>query len=115
MNNNLKNTFFIVNEYDRPYERLIAWKDKTTNLFYYIHPELLKTYSYPTHGLQADFATPLENFGIELYVMKMYGNILCGELSNASIATYLKSKKTRFWQGNTTFNIHLPSFIKLEL
>lgn len=66
---------------------------------YYIHPELKHIKHY--HGMPADLATPLEDFGIKV---EFIGNCLEGSKTEKSKAKY-SDGKPREWQGQTKFSI----------
>jgi hypothetical protein len=89
--------YYIVNEIDRPCERLIAQMqvDGTLN---YVNPEMRGKKQYL--GMSADDATPVEDFGITLTLHK---NGLRGSHDpEKSEATY-KDGKERRWQGSREF------------
>lgn len=95
------NQLFIVNQADRPCERLIA-EEREGSLFY-IHPEMQKEWSDKPMSLQE--ATPLEHFGILTSVVdgKLYGQFLC-----PATATYPDDGPRR-WQGSLKFSFRVSA------
>lgn len=92
-----KNRFFIVNDFDRPSEELIA--ERRGEFFYYVHPEHTK------YGkMKSPMATPVEDFGVEIEVSE--DGHLSGKLLHRSVATYPDGHPRR-WQGRDTFNFQM--------
>jgi hypothetical protein len=91
--------FRIVNTVDRPEPRLIA-ELRDDGLLYYLHRRI-RRYT----GLLPQESTPVEDFGIALTII---GNTLYGTRTGVSKATYLDGRP-RQWQGDTEFNITLPT------
>ena len=89
---------YIVNRFDRPYEKLIAELRK--GRLYYIHPSIRNDDSYKSGFVLDDDATPLEDFGVET---KTTGTILHGEVTSPSVASY-HDGETRKWQGSSKFS-----------
>jgi hypothetical protein len=86
--------FYIVNEFDRPSEKLIAEK-REDGKFYYIHPDLK---SWP--GMSPTDPTPLSAFGV---VFTITNGEICGDACRETSATY-KDGRPRKWQGSPDFS-----------
>ena len=97
--------FYIVNEYDRPCERLLA-VNKGDQL-YYIHPAFEKAHEGYRRGMSNSCATPIEDFGVEL---KVENGKIHGEKRRESKASYPRGG-TRQWQGSLSFSFDLPSWV----
>ena len=93
--------FFIVNQVDRPCERLIA--ERRGDKLFYVHPELAGKKEY--HGMSMNDAVDVQDFGFELVVE---GNELRGTQVYDSRAIYPDGKGRR-WQGSQQFSIPLPN------
>lgn len=91
------NNFYIVNEFDRPCEKLIAemWAD---GKLHYVHPELRKG-GRDYGGMSPDWATSLAEFGVEV---KIENGFFKGEVVRDSSALY-EDGGVRRWQGSTSF------------
>lgn len=90
--------YFIVNDIDRPYERLIAEMQDNGTLCY-VHPEMRKYKEYK--NMSADRATQLEDFGIT--AVETENEIFFVKTMN-SLAKY-SSGEPREWQGSENFSI----------
>lgn len=95
------NQYFIVNTFDKPFERLIA-ELRQDGMLYYVHPSMLP--EWEGIGLSAAESTPLEAFGLEVEVSE---GKLTGRLSVPSTATYEDSRPRR-WKGSSEFSFKLP-------
>jgi hypothetical protein len=97
--------YYIVNEFDRPYERLVA--GECNGKLYYLSRALepgLKEYD----GMELDRATPMEDFGFDT---SENDNSAIFDLVRMSKAEY-KSARTgekaiRPWQGMQNFSLPL--------
>jgi len=92
--------FFIVNQYDRPCERLIA--QLRDGKLHYIGHGLADDKIY--RGMSADSAVPVEDFGIRISVEN---GTLHGIQTGDSLAVY-SNGKSRKWQGASSFSMPLP-------
>lgn len=93
-------SFYIVNTFDRPYERLIAEARK--GMLFYVHPEMQA--EWKDVPMSMDEATPLEDFGIEVTINE---GVFHGDWNKRSTATYPNGRR-RFWQGHPQFSFDLP-------
>ena len=90
------NKLYIVNDIDRPHERLIA--EEREGLLYYIHPDLRDEWASQPMSM-AD-ATPLSDFGLRTESLPGY---LVGILfPKRATATY-PDGRLRKWQGSNIF------------
>lgn len=88
--------FFIVNEVDRPCERLIA--EKRGEFLFYIHPDMQE--DWHDCPMETKDATPLESFGV---VAQADGKHFFGVLfPKRAAATYFNGEP-RKWQGSAIF------------
>jgi len=104
--------YYIVNEFDRPYERHVAgeYNGKLYYLSRALEPEM-KQYD----GMANDRATPMEDFGFSIAENE---NSVVFNLINSSKVKY-KSAKTgeeiiRRWQGMMNFSLPLLDIYNLE-
>ena len=89
--------FFIVNDFDRPWEELITER-RSDGLLYYIHPRLRNKREY--HGMNPTNPTPLKDFGI---TVEVEDGQFKGQYTHSPSATY-RDGKLRRWQGSTHFS-----------
>jgi len=89
--------FFIINDFDKPYEKLVMVKDG--DLLRYIHPEN-KSCS-PVNICKE--STDLKEFGFDIFVVDGIARFV---QSRPSTATY-RDGKPRSWQGAKEFEIIL--------
>lgn len=95
MNPNLSlENLYIVNSFDRPCPRLIAYKT-LDNKLNYIKKELKEF-----NGMDISRATPLKDFGFE----QVSDNPIRLKRVKSSVAKY-PDGETRYWQGIEEFNI----------
>jgi len=91
------NTFYIVNDFDRPERKLITLK--IDDLLYYVHPALQKNYNF---GLEMQVnSTPIENFGLNIYSDSYE---IFFEQVESTKAIY-SNGEPRVWQGEFSFSI----------
>lgn len=86
--------YFILNDIDRPYPRLVA--QKIGDRLYYMNKELFPLYK---QGFEGKEATPVEYFGFKITEV---GNRVHFTKTQPSLATY-RDKRPREWQGPTEF------------
>lgn len=92
----MKRTYWIVNQTDKPCERLIT-EERDGSLFY-IHPEMRE--EWKDQPMSMSDATPLSDFGIQT---KQGDGWLVGVcFPNRCTATY-PDGKPRKWQGSRIF------------
>lgn len=94
--------YYIVNEFDRPYKRLVTIK--IGDLYYYSDPILRKEYG----GLSADHPTSLKEFGFEALELEYQVNF---KRIRDSTAKY-KDGTLRPWQGEDEFSLLLEKEMK---
>ncbi len=93
---------FIVNQFDRPCERLIA--EQVGDELFYINPELREEWQH--WPMRMDEATPLEAFGLTIHIENgVLEGVLHPHLPRT--ATY-PDGKPRSWQGSSNFSFKLP-------
>lgn len=92
--------FYIVNSFDRPYERLVT--QLRDGKLYYIHAELRDVKHYK--GMDAGGATRVANFGI---VLRQTTEGLHGSLEFPTTAKY-RNGDPRQWQGQKQWFIDFP-------
>jgi hypothetical protein len=92
--------YYIVNEYDRPCERMIARLEN--GRLYYLDPDLRAEFAggFVPDGRE----TELSRFGLYLTT---YRDNLVGLKIRSSMVTY-QDGKIRHWQGKKSFSIKLP-------
>lgn len=88
--------FYIVNDVDRPCERLLAYDNN--EWLYYFDEELSERYK---HGFSKERATPVEAFGMKVTET---GNHYIFEKICSSFAKY-NDGSTREWQDETFFTL----------
>jgi len=93
--------FRIVNDFDRPCEKLIA-RLRPDGKLDYVHPEICRNKHYK--GMDASESVPVEDFGVTLCVR---GDVLEGALERDSVVKY-KDGRVRRWQGDGAFWFPLP-------
>lgn len=91
----MENTFFILNDVERPYKRLVT--QKIGDNYYYIDKKLRKLYK----DLNPKRPTPLELFGFEIKVKN--GKAYFKKIG-PSYATY-DDGRPRPWQGELEFTL----------
>jgi hypothetical protein len=89
--------FYIVNDFDRPWEERIAER-RPDGLFYYIHPMIRNKREH--HGMNPATPTPLEDFGIQVHVE---GGQIKGTYLHTTRATY-RDGRLRRWKGSECFS-----------
>jgi len=89
--------FYIVNEIDRPYERLVTALIPGKGLRY-IHPDLA---DFPFLAYHEDTATSLRAFGFE-WIKK--GDVYTFHKVRPEVAKY-RNGDPRHWQGRPTFSL----------
>lgn len=88
--------FFIVNDWDRPEERLIV--ECRGERYYYIHPDYEKSFK---HGMTSNEATAVEDFGVSIEIDT--NGVIHGEVVKKSVARYPDGISRR-WQGSSEFS-----------
>jgi hypothetical protein len=94
----VKTSYYIVNEFDRPYERLIAAMGADGKLYYISRvddPSLMRF-----DGMTAERATPLEDFGIRIEEDTPVQGKVTFTLVAESKALY-RDGSPRRWQGSS--------------
>jgi hypothetical protein len=89
--------FYIVNDCDRPEPRLIA--EKIDGKLWYLNNEIRERFP----AMPMERATPLEDFGFDLWIEN---GRLFGKPARESTAKYSDGKPRR-WQGEVIFIINL--------
>jgi hypothetical protein len=89
--------FYIVNDFDRPHESMIAELCGDGKLWYL---DAEKRNRYP--GMSAKAATLVQDFGLRLDVRD---NVLHGEVTGAPSTACYGDGMARRWQGSKTFAV----------
>ncbi len=92
--------FYILNDFDKPHEKLVVELDPRTNLAYYVHETMYKDWKNNGFKLDSD-ATSLSYFGFAYYIRS---DIAVFTMIQPSIATY-NDGKLRLWQGERDFTL----------
>lgn len=92
---------FIVNDADKPCERLIA--EEREGALYYIHPDMQKEWS--NRAMSIHEAAPLEHFGIKTSLVDGW---IVGILFPKRASAHYPDGKPRNWQGNRVFRFLYP-------
>jgi hypothetical protein len=95
--------YYIVNNIDRPYEKLVAVRKG--DLLYYINRELKDDYP----GMGMNTATKMEAFGFDI-ISSFDGNAVSFKKVRPSTATY-GDGEPRDWQGRSQFTYDHLGFL----
>lgn len=97
MNQEISGQVGIVNEFDRPYERLIA--EVRGESCYYIHPSMQDRWK--DVPMRLDDFTPLDHFGV---LVKIGDGKFSGEHLPEMSSAHYQDGKPRRWQGSSQFS-----------
>lgn len=92
--------FYIVNDFDRPYKRLLCVE--CDGLLYYLDESLRVQYKAGFNGFDMSNAAPIEDFGFDI---TEDGDNLVFTKNRKSEATYKTNGCWRDWQGEFKFSI----------